>query len=83
MFPIESSHMKSVGYDRETEIMYIEFGNNQVYQYLDVQENVYNNLKNASSPGAFFMSSVKKYYQSSRIINSVTSDILTLEYEPK
>lgn len=82
MFPVDSSQIRSVGYDSEAETMYIEFNNGQVYRYLEVPSNVFNNLKNSSSPGRFFMSSVKQYYDYSKIDNSVVMGLLTLEYEP-
>ena len=82
MFPVDSSQIRSVGYDSETETMYVEFKNGQVYRYLEVPQNVFNNLKNSSSPGRFFLSSVKQYYDYSKTDLSVINGSLTKEYEP-
>ena len=82
MFPVDSSQIRSVGYDSETETMYVEFKNGQVYRYLEVPQNVFNNLKNSSSPGRFFLSSVKQYYDYSKTDLSVINGFLTKEYEP-
>ncbi|NLG03678.1 MAG: KTSC domain-containing protein [Clostridia bacterium] len=82
MHRVESSQILSVGYSQESETMYVEFVNRQVYRYLDVPSNVFNNLKNSSSPGRFFLSSVKQYYDYSKTDLSVVNGTLTIEYEP-
>lgn len=82
MHPVDASQLVSVGYDNETESMYIEFKQGLVYKYFEVPVNVFNNLKNSSSPGRFFMSSVRQYYDYSKTSLNVASGELTLEYEP-
>ena len=82
MYKVDSSQISSVGYSPDTETMYVEFKNGQVYRYLEVPENVFNNLKNSSSPGRFFLSSVKQYYDYSKTDLSVINGSLTEEYEP-
>lgn len=57
---VESSNLASVGYDAENEILEIEFNHGGVYQYFDVPENVYEELKSAGSHGQYFDRNIKK-----------------------
>ena len=52
--PVTSSNLASVGYDPTTQTLEIEFKNRSIYQYVDVPENVYNELMQAASHGSYF-----------------------------
>jgi hypothetical protein len=56
---IESSNVKSVGYDPEAEVMEVEFHSGGVYQYHGVEPSVHDGLLNAVSPGAYLHQHVK------------------------
>jgi len=57
---VDSSNLKSVGYDEENEILEIEFLHGGIYQYYDVPKSVYDGLMNADSHGKYFDQYVKK-----------------------
>lgn len=58
--PVQSSSVSSVGYDRESSTLEIEFLNGSVYQYFGVPESIFNGLMNAPSKGTFLDQFVKK-----------------------
>jgi hypothetical protein len=58
-FPVDSSTLKSVGYDKESRILEVEFHENKVYHYFDVPIDVFNSLVDADSIGAFLNKRVK------------------------
>jgi hypothetical protein len=57
---VNSSNLKSVGYDPETKTLEIEFLNGGLYQYDNVPESIYNGLMSASSHGQYFYRHIKK-----------------------
>ena len=62
---VESSSMKSVGYEAGT--LEIEFAKGVVYQYPGVPEKVYKELRDAASPGSFFHQNIKQQYPGTRL----------------
>ncbi len=64
---IDSSSIKSVGYDPDAEILEIEFRNGGVYQYLDVPKRVYEDVINASSAGRYHTVYIKDEFRFRRI----------------
>lgn len=62
---IESSVIRSVGYDPSSKTLEIEFEpGDRVYQYFDVPEAVYQELLAAPSRGHFFNERIKGTYPS-------------------
>ena len=59
---VNSSNIKSVGYDPTLKILEVEFDNSGIYQYLNVPENIYINLMNASSHGVYLNQFIKDKY---------------------
>ncbi len=59
--PVESSNIKSVGFDSNT--LEIEFISGGIYQYFDVPTEVYHLFMNASSKGTFFNKYIKDIYK--------------------
>lgn len=57
--PVESSTIKSVGYDREAKALEIEFSSGRLYQYYDVPDEIYNEFTLAPSKGSFFHGKIK------------------------
>jgi lysyl-tRNA synthetase class 2 len=56
-FPLlksQSTVIKSFDYDADKQILRVEFGNGSVYQYHDVPESIYKELKEAPSLGQYF-----------------------------
>lgn len=64
---VESSNLKSVGYNEENEILEIEFLHGGLYKYYDVPESEYNALMNASSHGSYFSRNIKNRYRYQKI----------------
>jgi hypothetical protein len=50
---VDSSNLYSIGYNRETSKLQIEFKDGKVYEYDDVPENVYDSFRRAESKGQF------------------------------
>jgi len=57
---VESRMLLSVGYDRETSTLEVEFRGGGVYQYFGVPETVYDGLLSAGSKGGYFDDNIKK-----------------------
>ncbi|MGI5938045.1 KTSC domain-containing protein, partial [Methanoculleus thermophilus] len=51
---VESTNIKSVGYDPEDEVLEVEFHSGGVYHYVGVPAEVYEGLLNARSKGRYF-----------------------------
>ena len=61
-FPLlkgQSVVIKSFDYDREKQVLMIEFKNGSIYKYLDVPESVYKEMKETPSVGKYFNLNVK------------------------
>ena len=64
---VDSTDIKSVGYDPATKILEIEFHSGGIYQYLDVPDMVYSDLMNADSKGKYFHRHVKNVYNHRKV----------------
>ena len=60
--PVASSNIASVGYDKEEHILEIEFHHGAINQYFGVPENLYEELMNSPSHGAYFMNEIREKY---------------------
>lgn len=59
---VESSNLASVGYDKDNELLEIEFKHGGIYQYFGVPIEVYKELMNADSHGKYFAANIKNDY---------------------
>jgi hypothetical protein len=62
---VESSQLKSVGYDAEKQVLEIEFKNGGVYQYFDVPEHIHRELMAGTKlvkEGAIEKASIGRYF---------------------
>jgi hypothetical protein len=65
---VQSSMINSFGYDSTISTLEVEFkSSGAVWQYFDVPESVYYEMKSASSCGKFFHSSIKGQYAESQV----------------
>ena len=64
---VESSNLASVGYDEATKTLEIQFHSGGIYQYDDVEKEVYDELKNAESKGRYFMRQIRGAYSYGRV----------------
>lgn len=58
MLPVESSNVKSVGYDADSQTLAIEFKSGGVYHYEDVPKQTFADLMAAESPGKYVRSKI-------------------------
>jgi KTSC domain len=56
-----------VGYDEDREILQIEFNNGSVYQYSEVEPELWADLQSSDSVGSFYNQEIKGYYPSVKI----------------
>lgn len=59
---VDSSTIKSVGYDLARQTLEIEFVAGGVYEYYEAPETVYHQLMAAGSRGAYFVANVRGVY---------------------
>ena len=59
---VNSSKLRSVGYDEKTQTLEIEFTNGQVYQYPKVYPEVYRRFMAAPNPTSFFDDKIAEEY---------------------
>lgn len=67
---VESSMIRSVGYDPDARVLEIEFNSDQVYQYLDVPSEEYAGLMQAESHGRYFLANIRDVYGYRRVSRS-------------
>lgn len=61
--PVESSLIRSVGYDLPSSVLEIEFAaTGRIYEYLDVPLSVYSRLMASPSIGTYFNEHVREMY---------------------
>ena len=65
--PVSSSNVAAVGYDPDTSTLEVEFKNGSSYQYFDVPETEFFNLRDAPSVGKYLNASIKGHYRYSRL----------------
>ena len=65
--PVDSSAIRSVGYDAKSRILEIEFINGSVHDYHDVPPETYQEFCEADSMGAFVNFHIKPNFQCSEI----------------
>lgn len=64
---VPSSNIRSIGYDRQSATLEVEFTSGDVYQYFDVPEHLYRGLMNASSRGQFLNDNIKYGYRYQKV----------------
>jgi hypothetical protein len=63
VIPVESSSLKSVGYDELTQTLTVEFHTGKKYSYGEVPVEVYNDLLEAKSAGSYFAKNIRGKYE--------------------
>ncbi len=59
---VDSSSIASIGYDKKSKILEIEFKHGGIYQYMDVPVEIYEELMNADSHGKYFSANIRNDY---------------------
>ncbi|MEH2027689.1 KTSC domain-containing protein [Nostoc sp.] len=70
MLPVVSSMAMALGYDRNEQILQVEFQSGAVYQYLGVDEDTWEDLHSSGSIGSFFNQEIKGRYDCDRLDNA-------------
>ena len=64
---VPSTNLRSVGYDRDTRTLEVEFQSGSIYQYYDVPEYTHDDFMRAPSKGRFLNTHIKNAYPYSRV----------------
>jgi KTSC domain len=67
MHRLDSSSVKAAGYDRSRHTLRLSYVGGATYDYLDVPEDVFHELLDASSKGQFVNWNVKPHYDYQRV----------------
>ena len=60
--PVISESIAAIGYDDDTETLEVEFVTGSVYRYRGVNQDVFEDFRQAPSKGAFFNRHIKDAY---------------------
>ena len=65
---VDSSMIRSIGYDFENQILEIEFkSDGSIWQYFDFPEHLWYEFESSDSKGIFFHREIRKQYSESRV----------------
>lgn len=64
---IESTMIRSIGYDVSSSTLEIEFNDGPIWQYYDVPESLWFEFDACDSHGKFFHSRIKNQYSGNRV----------------
>ena len=64
---VNSSRLRSVGYDEASQVLEVEMSNGQVYQYSKVSPEVYRRFMAAPNPTSFFDDRIAEEYTARRV----------------
>ena len=64
---VNSSKIRAVGYDEQSQVLEIEFSNGQVTQYLNVYPEVYRRFMAAPNPTSFYDDKIAEEYTGRRV----------------
>lgn len=64
---VESSSLRSIGYDRATFTLEVQFSNGSVYRYASVPDDLWAQLRSSESKGKFFHDRVRDQFEATRV----------------
>jgi hypothetical protein len=64
---VDSSSLRSIGYDAATLILEVEFRNGSVYRYGNVPSELWARFRHAESLGKFFQEYVRDQFETMRV----------------
>lgn len=65
--PVQSSMIRSIGYDEATATLEIEFRSGEVYQYYGVEPEIYREMMKAPSHGRYFLARIRDVYRYAKV----------------
>ena len=73
--PVESRTIRSIGFDRDTRSLEVEFRSGSIYTYADVPESLYLDLLHAESKGRFFTDHIRENFSYRRVGDVDLADV--------
>jgi hypothetical protein len=67
MHEVESSNIKTIGYETETNTLKVEFKSGHKYEYDNVPANVFDELLESVSKGKYMNQNIKGQYEGRRV----------------
>lgn len=67
MHSVSSSNVSAVGYDQDSQTVYVRFLDGSLYAYKGVTEQEFENLRTASSVGSYLNRNYKNIYPYERV----------------
>jgi hypothetical protein len=64
---VDSSSLRSIGYDAATQVLEVEFRNGSVYRYVNVPTELWASFRRAPSLGKFFQDHVRDKFETMRV----------------
>jgi hypothetical protein len=64
---VESTMIRSYGFDSSTSTLEVEFNNGAIWQYFDVPESIFYEMKSSGSCGKFFNANIRGQYSESQV----------------
>lgn len=64
---VDSSSLRSIGYDARTQTLEVEFASGAVYRYAPVPGGVWTALRRAESKGRYFQDFVRDHFETQRV----------------
>jgi hypothetical protein len=65
--PVESSNLRSVGFDAKKLVLEVQFHHGGIYRYFDVPAATHEALMKSESKGKFFQSSIRNKFRFERV----------------
>lgn len=65
---VKSSNLKSVGYDKDSKTLQVEFHSGQVHEYANVPPNKHAEMMKASSIGGYFHTHIRNFHDAKRVV---------------
>lgn len=81
VFYRDSSFVKNVAWDEDSESLFIRFNSGTTWVYFDVPRNVYSDLIKSPSVGNYFNLNIRNLYSSQRINYPFPEDVREQEKE--
>ena len=64
---VNSSKIRSIGYDEKSQVLEVEMSNGQVFQYSKVYPEVHRRFMNAPNPTSFFDDKIAEEYSAKKV----------------
>ncbi len=64
---VESSMIHSIGYDKVSKILEIQFNSGMIYKYFNVPQIEFNRMLKAESKGRYFLDCIQDSYEYARL----------------